>query len=313
MCRKGAAKSSKNVRRRPKGAAKRKGESAGGGFPPPAPPRFCGPMPLRGIPLRGNPAAPALPPPHIPGPRRTGAVRVPGEGAGDAKGGEKGKSPLSLFPRPPLLPRGGRRRPGRPLRHFLPGDKGPAGTRAAPAGLFPRAHLPAFLPRAAPAGLFARAAPALFPSAAPRTLFPPCRTAHPFPPCGTCRPFFPCRTAHPFPPCRTCREGPGAGGAGPARPHTPKPPACRAGAPAGLPPKKCGEAPLRARGGEPLFVAVCIGYSFFASARPSSSSSRKKRAMWKPSAAAWCSSSATGISTLSPRLTQRPQVMMGGR
>ena len=234
-------------------------------------------MPLRGIPLRGNPAAPALPPPHIPGPRRTGAVRVPGEGAGDAKGGEKGKSPLSLFPRPPLLPRGGRRRPGRPLRHFLPGDKGPAGTRAAPAGLF------------------ARAAPALFPSAAPRTLFPPCRTAHP------------------FPPCRTCREGPGAGGAGPARPHTPKPPACRAGAPAGLPPKKCGEAPLRARGGEPLFVAVCIGYSFFASARPSSSSSRKKRAMWKPSAAAWCSSSATGISTLSPRLTQRPQVMMGGR
>ena len=260
-------------------------------------------MPLRGIPLRGNPAAPALPPPHIPGPRRTGAVRVPGTLAGDAKGGEKGKSPLSLFPRPPLLPRGGRRRPGRPLRHFLPGDKGPAGTRAAPA-LFPpcrtcpfppaphrapfspvrtcrlfcpvphRApfspvpHLPAFSPSAAPR--------TLFPSAAPRTLFPP---------------------------RGTCREGPGAGGAGPARPHTPKPPACRAGAPAGLPPKKCGEAPLRARGGEPLFVAVCIGYSFFASARPSSSSSRKKRAMWKPSAAAWCSSSATGISTLSPRLT----------
>ena len=243
-------------------------------------------MPLRGIPLRGNPAAPALPPPHIPGPRRTGAVRVPGTLAGDAKGGEKGKSPLSLFPRPPLLPRGGRRRPGRPLRHFLPGDKGPAGTRAAPAGFFPVPHLP-FSPSAAPRTLFPRAAPAgLFPRAAPRTLFPP---------------------------CGTCREGPGAGGAGRARPHTPKPPACRAGAPAGLPPKKCGEAPLRARGGEPLFVAVCIGYSFFASARPSSSSSRKKRAMWKPSAAAWCSSSATGISTLSPRLTQRPQVMMGGR
>ena len=117
-------------------------------------------MPLRGIPLRGNPAAPALPPPHIPGPRRTGAVRVPGTLAGDAKGGEKGKSPLSLFPRPPLLPRGGRRRPGRPLRHFLPGDKGPAGTRAAPA-LFPPCrtcpfppapHRAPFFPRAAPAG-----------------------------------------------------------------------------------------------------------------------------------------------------------------
>lgn len=186
-------------------------------------------MPLRGIPLRGNPAAPALPPPHIPGPRRTGAVRVPGTLAGAAKGGEKGKSPLSLFPRPPLLPRGGRRRPGRPLRHFLPGDKGPAGTRAAPA-LFPSAA-----PRT------------LFPSAAPAGFFAPCRTARPFPPRRTCRPFFP---------RRTCREGPGAGGAGPARPHTPKPPACRAGAPAGLPPKKCGEAPLRARGGEPLFVLL---------------------------------------------------------
>ena len=231
-------------------------------------------MPLRGIPLRGNPAAPALPPPHIPHPRRTGAVRVPGEGAGDAKGGEKGKSPLSLFPRPPLLPRGGRRRPGRPLRHFLPGDKGPAGTRAAPA-LFPSAAPRTLFPSAAPAGLFAPCAPALSPQ----------------------------RRTCPFPQRRTCREGPGAGGAGPARPHTPKPPACRAGAPAGLPPKKCGEAPLRARGGEPLFVAVCIGYSFFASARPSSSSSQKKRAMWKPSAAAWCSSSATGISTLPPRLT----------
>ena len=261
-------------------------------------------MPLRGIPLRGNPAAPALPPPHIPGPRRTGAVRVPGEGAGDAKGGEKGKSPLSLFPRPPLLPRGGRRRPGRPLRHFLPGDKGPAGTRAAPAGLFPRVAPAGFFPSAAPRTLFPRAAPALFPSAAPRTFFPRAAPAGLFPRAAP-------RTL--FPPCGTCREGPGAGGAGPARPHTPKPPACRAGAPAGLPPKKCGEAPLRARGGEPLFVAVCIGYSFCASARPSSSSSRKKRAMWKPSAAAWCSSSATGISTLSPRLTQRPQVMMGGR
>ncbi len=195
-------------------------------------------MPLRGIPLRGNPAAPALPPPHLPGPRRTGAVRVPGEGAGDAKGGEKGKSPLSLFPRPPLLPRGGRRRPGRPLRHFLPGDKGPAGTRAAPA---------------------------LFPSAAPRTLFP---RAHlpAFSPVPHLPAFFPVPHRAPFFPCGTCREGPGAGGAGPARPHTPKPPACRAGAPAGLPPKKCGEAPLRARGGS-LFLWLFASVTAFLPAR----------------------------------------------
>ena len=242
-------------------------------------------MPLRGIPLRGNPAAPALPPPHLPGPRRTGAVRVPGTLAGDAKGGEKGKSPPFPFSPPsPAAARG--TAPARQPPSALSPGRQRAGRNPCRTCPFPPApHRTPFFPRAAPAGLFAPCAPALSPQ----------------------------RRTCPFPQRRTCREGPGAGGAGPARPHTPKPPACRAGAPAGLPPKKCGEAPLRARGGEPLFVAVCIGYSFFASARPSSSSSRKKRAMWKPSAAAWCSSSATGISTLPPRLTQRPQVMMGGR
>ena len=303
MCRKGAAKSSKKRAPPPqRGRKEKRGERRGRISAPGAPP-FLRPDAPSGHPSSGKPrsacfapAAHPAPPPHRrrPRPRHIGRGRQ-----------GRGKREIPPFPFSPPSPAAAR---------------GTAPARQAPSALSPGRQRAGRNP--------CRTCP-----------FPQRRTAHPFPQRRTCRPFFPRRTcpfppaphrapfspaphlpfspsAAPrtlFPPCGTCREGPGAGGAGPARPHTPKPPACRAGAPAGLPPKKCGEAPLRARGGEPLFVAVCIGYSFFASARPSSSSSRKKRAMWKPSAAAWCSSSATGISTLSPRLTQRPQVMMGGR
>lgn len=295
MCRKGAAKSSKKRAPPPqRGGKEKRGERRGRISAPGAPPFFAARCPFGASLFGETPQRLLCPRRTSRGPAAPAPSASPAHWPGTPRAGKKGNPPFPFFPALPCCREGDGAGPAGPFGTFSRETKG----RPEPVP-----HLPAFFP-----------APHRAPFSPVRTcrLFCPVPHRAPFSPVRHLPAFFPVPhlpfspSAAPrtlFPPCGTCREGPGAGGAGPARPHTPKPPACRAGAPAGLPPKKCGEAPLRARGGEPLFVAVCIGYSFFASARPSSSSSRKKRAMWKPSAAAWCSSSATGISTLSPRLT----------
>ena len=251
--------------------------------------------------------APSLPRPRIPArpvSSRTPAARAPSASPAKAPGTPregKREIPFPFFPLFPALAQG-----------TAPGPAGPSGARAGPSR-------PGALP--CPCLRHSRAVPP-FPYAGCRAPLvraeqarrPKRRGRHPArltgkgPPCpGGPEASFLRRAPRRSPLPAPCKSA----GRPFCRPHSEKPGLCLTH-PHRLP-QKCGEAPPTCGGASFCFAHMAFAHSFFASARPSSSSSRKKRAMWKPSAAAWCSSSATGISTLPPRLTQRPQVMMGGR